>query len=229
MAELALMATAIGSSVGTAATTAAGAIGSSLGTLGTVATIGSAAVGAGAAYGQSKAQGKMAQQTAEFNAKQAEAAAAEERAQASRRAQEQRDKTERIISRQRAVGAASGAGTTEGEGYLDLVGDVAETGQYYSDLEIAGGASRAAGLKGKAAASRWEGAAKKSMYDSQATGALVKGAFDVATGIAKAPKGTFGSAPALGQWSTSVGYGDDPAEWFPVDTKKAKSDPWRLR
>jgi len=220
MAELALMATAIGSSVGTAATTAAGAIGGSLGTLGTVATIGSAAIGAGAAYGQSKAQGKMAQQTAEFNAKQAEASAAEERAQASRRAEEQRDKTERIISRQRAVGAASGAG--QGEGSFDLVGDVAETGQYYSDLEIASGASRAAGLKGKAAASRWEGAAKKSMYDSQATGALVKGAFDVATGIAKAPAGTFGSAPAVGQWSTKVGYGDDPAEWFPVETKKAK-------
>jgi len=147
--------------------------------------------GGAAAYGQGQASAKMARQQGEFNAREAERAAGEARAEAGRKAEARREQGEQVMSRQRAVAAGGGAGAGGTEGYLDIVGDTEQRSSYYSGLEIAGGANRAAGLNHKAAVSRWSGEASADAAEAKGTAAFIGSAFDAASGAIKARAGAF--------------------------------------
>ena len=140
MAELAALASAVGSAV-------AGSASTILPIIGTAATV-AGTIGAGYA-------GK---QEAEFEAKQSERAAADERAIASRQSEERRKKTAYVLSEQKAKAASSGAGVTNPT-ILDIMGDTAQEGDYLARSDIAAGETRARGLLDKAAASRYKGKA----------------------------------------------------------------------
>lgn len=166
MAELAALGAALGTIGAEAATVGATAAAvaaptATAGTTGisalTAATTAASLAGTGVSALAAAKQGEARREIGEFNARELERAAQEERAAAARRAQERRMQTERVISEQRAKAAMSGAGTSEGEGFLDLVKDVGERGQYFSDLEIYTGEERARGREGQAAAARWAG------------------------------------------------------------------------
>lgn len=147
-----------------------------------------AAATAGLGYTSAQRSASIAKQTGEYNAKELERGAADERAAGVRKAQEQRLKNEVVMSRQRAAAAKSGAGTSEGEGYLDLVDDTAQRGQYLSDLDISMGENAAAGLQAKAAMSRAKGSAEAGSYRMKSYAALVEGAGSMAnTAIKRRP------------------------------------------
>lgn len=128
-----------------------------LATAAALASAAAAAAGAGLTAAGAIKQGKTQKMLGEFNARELEKSAKEEFASGARKAQERRMKAEQVMSDQRAIASKSGGGTTGGEGFVDLISDTAQRGQYLSDLEIAGGEARAAGREGQAAIARWQG------------------------------------------------------------------------
>ena len=158
------------------------------------ASVAATAASGALAYGSANKQAGMQKMAGERNAQELERAADETRAEGARKAAEHRMKTEQVMSRQRAVAASGGAGAGGTEGYLDIVGDTAERGQYLSDLDIASGENAAVGLEDKAALSRWKGGAESDLYQAKGTGALVNAGFDIAaTGLKRAPVASGGA------------------------------------
>lgn len=178
-------------SAGAVAAGAAVAEGASSIGAGSLLSAGATLASGAAAYGQSQAGAKMARQQGEFNAKEAERAANEARSDAARKAAVRREEGERVLSRQRAVAAAGGAGG--GEGLLDLMGDTAQRSEYYSDLELASGEQRAAGLEGRALVSRWAGDANANALEARGTGALLESGLKTTAIGLKARPGAFSS------------------------------------
>lgn len=170
MAELAVLGATLGTAAAAAGTGAAAAAGAAAptaaaglgwGTALTAATTAAGLAGTGLSAAGAIRQGEHSRMIGEFNAKEMERAAAEERAAATRKAEERRLQERRVLSEQRAKAASGGAGTVGGEGYLDLISDTAERGQYYSDLEISGGEARALGWEGRADTTRWQSRAQE--------------------------------------------------------------------
>lgn len=185
MAELAVLGAALGTAAAEAATIgttaaiaaapAATAGTTGLGTALTAATTAASLAGTGLTAFGAMRQGENQRAIGEFNATELERAAQEERGAAARKAQERRLQTERVISEQRAKASMSGAGTVQGEGYLDLIGDVGERGQYFSELDIYQGEERARGREGQATAARWSGENAERAGYVNAAGAGIKG------------------------------------------------------
>lgn len=132
---------------GTAAagTAAAGSGLSTLGTLGTLASVGGTVLSGVAAAQQGKAMEAEVKRQA-----------TEERAIASRKAEERRRDTARVISRQKAVAASSGAGVTNPT-ILDIIGDTAQRGSFLERTETDIGARSASTLRAQGAMARRKG------------------------------------------------------------------------
>jgi hypothetical protein len=110
------------------------------------------------------AVGTVAGGIAQSNANKAQAEAAERQAQEVRAASQREamvraKETRELLSRQQAVAASSGGGATDSS-VLDIMGDVAEQGQFNVDSAIFEGESQGRNLEDQAAILRWEGRQK---------------------------------------------------------------------
>jgi hypothetical protein len=170
--ELIIPAIASGiSSAGTAAASAVGTIGSALASpvvqgLGTLATVGGTV-----------ASGVAANKAAKAETRQLNAAATDEKAASQREADLERRRTKMILSDQQAKGASSGAGT--GGTLLDIMASTAAEGDIKDQQINYLGASRAAGLKDKAAATKYRASADYAgtMLDAASQG--IEGAYKI--------------------------------------------------
>jgi hypothetical protein len=98
--------------------------------------------------------GNAQRDASNFQAAQLEAAAKAEQAAAQRDAEQERKKITLLMSRARAVGAASGGGQD-----FNLLGDIAEEGEYNALIAQWQGNEAASGRRMQASASRMEGSA----------------------------------------------------------------------
>ena len=188
----------------------------------TIATVVSAAATAASgtvAYASANKQAGMQKMAGERNAQELERAADEARADGARKAAEHRLQEERITSRQRAVAASGGAGAGGNEGYIDIVGDTAERGQYLSDLYIASGENVATGRQGQADVARWKGGVESDLSKAKGTGALIGAVGDIAaTGLKRAPM-TQGSPDDF----VYEEYGDQVNDGWTTTARRPKS------
>ncbi|WP_420961046.1 hypothetical protein [Brucella sp. IR073] len=137
-----------GATAGTATGASAG-LGSTLSTIGTVASAGGTVL-----------SGVAAKRDADFVAAQEQQQAAEERAAASREAQQKRREGALVQSRQQALAAASGAGAgTDAPTIVKLMTDTAGQADYNARTVLYGGEQRARGLEASARARRRSGTA----------------------------------------------------------------------
>jgi hypothetical protein len=145
---------AIAAAIGSAASSAAGAIGG--------LTTGQALSGLGAivSAGGTVASGVAANNAAKFESEQMRIKAAEERAAAQREAQAKRREGDLVMSRQQALAAASGAGAgTDAPTIVKLMTDTARDSEYNAQTAQYGGESRSRGLLDSAKARRASGRA----------------------------------------------------------------------
>lgn len=149
---------AIGSAIGGAVTSAGTAAASAVGTIGSaLASPAVATLGTLASVGGTVATGVAANKAAKVEAKQLQAAATDERAASQREADLERRRTKMILSEQQAKGASSGAGV--GGTLLDIMASTAAEGDIKEQQTNYLGSSRQAGLKDKAAATRYKASA----------------------------------------------------------------------
>jgi hypothetical protein len=124
--------------------------------------------------GGSIMQGKAAQASSEFQAGQLDRNALAAEASSQRVAIEDRRKAEVLQSRARAV-AAAGGGVTTDVGVSDVLAKIEEAGEYNALASLFEGREQAAGLRTKAAATRFEGKAAKKAGQIQALSTIMSG------------------------------------------------------
>jgi hypothetical protein len=128
------------------------------------------------------ASGAAAKQAAKIEQKSLKSQASDERASAQREAELERRRTGLVLSEQRAKAATSGAGVTGT--VLDLMASASAEGKLKSDIANYGGATAAAGLKDKAAATGFRAKADYTGTILDAAGQGLTGAYRLRKGFA---------------------------------------------
>lgn len=182
MAELAMLATAIGSAA--TGTTAMGA----LPMISTILSTGATVAGGLAASAQGKSEAAALEKKA-----------AEERAMGSRAAEDRRRQTELVLSKQTALAADSGAGTVN-PSIIDIYSDTAQRGSYLARSDYEAGARQADSLLDRAAAARKKG-------QNAFAGSILEGFGTAAKGLGASWKSRDGGSVYDPLWRNTKSYG----------------------
>ena len=132
--------------------------------------------------GGSLMEGIAAEKSAKFAATQMDRNALAAEATSQRQAIEERRKSEVLQSRARAV-AAAGGGTTTDIGVSDILAKIDAAGEFNALASLFEGSEQAAGLRTKAAATRFEGKAAKKAGKIKALSTTMSGGAKVAQRI----------------------------------------------
>jgi hypothetical protein len=158
------------------------------------------------------AAGKAQAQAYEFQARQYQQQALADQASSQRKAIEERRKADLAISRGRAVAAASGAGASDVT-VNELMGGIAETGDYNVLSALFEGDEAAAGKRMAASAARYQGAEAKRTAKTKAFSTIMSGASNLA-GMSGGSLGSQGGGLKSGQvldgWANPDIQGYDP-------------------